>query len=195
MREKLNENPTAQVALVAVLLVAAAIFLLGRMGGGSEGEGEESEGPSPAAASAIAAAEVTPGAQLPPLPAPGSGPGAAPPLPHPVVAAFDSDQTVVLLFVRAGGIDDRLTVAAARRLNGMRGVAPFLVPADQIAHYASIAQGVDLNRVPALVVIRPRRLENGVPAASVQYGFQSPESVVQAVIDAGYQGPTLSYHP
>ena len=35
MREKLNENPMAQVGLVAVLLVLAAVFLLGKMGGGS----------------------------------------------------------------------------------------------------------------------------------------------------------------
>jgi hypothetical protein len=194
MREKLNENPVAQVGLVAVLLVLAAVFLLGKMGGGSEEEGEEGA-PTPAAASAIATAEVGPGAQPPALPPPGSGPGAAPPLPHPVVAAFNADRTVVLLFVRAGGIDDRLTAAAVERLEGMPGVSPFVVQADQIAHYVSIAQGVQVNRLPALVVVRPRRLSSGVPAASVQYGFQSPESVVQAVVDAGYKGPTLPYHP
>ena len=111
------------------------------------------------------------------------------------MAAFNSDETVVLLFVRAGGIDDRLTTAATKRLVGMPGVASFVVPVDKIARYASIAQGVDLNRVPALVVVRPRRLSNGVPSASVRYGFQVPESAVQAVVDAGYTGPTLSYHP
>jgi hypothetical protein len=195
MREKLNENPAAQVGVVALLLVVAAVFLLGKGGGGSEEESEESAAPIPAAASAIATAEAGPSSQLPSLPAPGSGPGAPPPLPRPVVAAFDSDQTVALLFVRAGGIDDRLTKAAATRLDGMSGVAPFVVPVNKIARYASIAQGVNLNRVPALVVIRPRRLSNGVPTASVRYGFQSPESVVQAVIDADYMGPTLSYHP
>jgi hypothetical protein len=195
MREKLNENPAAQVAVVALLLVVAAVFLLGKMGGGSEEEGEEGGAPTPAAASAIATAEAGPSSQLPQLPAPGSGPGAPPPLPRAVIAAFDSDQTVALLFVRVGGIDDRLTKAAATRLGGMSGVASFTVPVDKIARYASVAQGVNLNRVPALVVIRPRRLSNGVPTASVRYGFQSPESVVQAVVDAGYRGPTLSYHP
>lgn len=195
MREKLNENPAAQVAVVAVLLVLVAVFLLGKMGGGSEEEAEEAGAATPAAASAIASAEAGPNTQLPTLPAPGSGPGALPPLPRPVIDAFDSGQTVTLLFVRAGGIDDRLTAAAAKRLDGMPGVAPFVVPVDKIGRYASVAQGVNLNRVPALVVIRPRRLSNGVPTASVRYGFQSPESVVQAVIDAGYKGPTLSYHP
>jgi hypothetical protein len=195
MREKLNENPAAQIALVALLLVVAAVFLLGKKGGGSEEGGEESAAPTPAAATAIAAAEAGPSTQLPPLPAPGSGPGAPPPLPRPVVAAFDSGQAVALLFVRAGGIDDRLTKSAVQRLDGMSGVASFVVPVDKIARYASIAQGINLNRVPALVVIRPRGLSNGVPTASVRYGFQSPESVVQAVVDAGYKGPTLSYHP
>ena len=195
MREKLNENPAAQVGVVAVLLVLAAVFFLGKMGGASEEEGEEGGAITPAATAAIATAEVGPGSPLPALPVPGSGPGSPPPLPRSVLNAFDSGQTVVLLFVRRGGIDDHLTTLATRRLEGLSGVAPFVVPVDRIAHYASIAQGVDLNRVPALVVIRPRRLAEGVPSASVSYGFQSPESVVQAVIDAGYTGPTLSYHP
>jgi hypothetical protein len=29
----------------------------------------------------------------------------------------------------------------------------------------------------------------------VDYGFQSAESLVQAVVDARYQGGTLAYHP
>jgi hypothetical protein len=195
MREKLNENPMAQVGLVAVLLVLAAVFLLGKMGGGSEEEGEEAGAPTPATTSAIAAAAAGPNAQLPQLPPPETGPGAAPPLPRPVVEAFKANQTVVLLFVRSGGIDDRLTISAVKRLDGMAGVSPFVVQADQIARYVSIAQGVRVNRLPALVVVRPRHLDDGVATASVQYGFQSAESVVQAVVDAGYKGPTLAYHP
>jgi hypothetical protein len=195
MREKLNENPMAQMALVGVLLVAAALFVMSSMGGGGEEEGEEAPISTPATESAIAAAEVGPGASLPALPPPASGVGAAPPLPRPVVSAFEADQIVVLLFVRTGGIDDRLTRTAVERLRVMPGVAPFVVPADQIARYVSIAQGVRVNRLPALVVVQPRRLSQGTPTASVQYGFQSPASIVQAVIDAGYEGPTLSYHP
>ena len=37
MRQKLNENPMAQVGVVLVLLVIVAIFLLKGMGGGEEG--------------------------------------------------------------------------------------------------------------------------------------------------------------
>jgi hypothetical protein len=194
MREKLNENPMTQMALVGVLLVAAAFLLMTTMGGGSEEEGEEAAAPAPATEAAIATAEVGPGT-VPTLPAPGTGAGAAPPLPRPVISAFEADQTVVLLFVRSGGIDDRLTRGAMTRLYAMPDVAAFVVPVDRIARYAAIAQGVRINRVPALVVVQPRRLVQGVPTASVQYGFQSPGSIVQAVVDATYKGPTLSYHP
>jgi hypothetical protein len=48
---------------------------------------------------------------------------------------------------------------------------------------------VDVNRVPALVVIEPKRAtDGGMPEASVSYGFRSAESVLQAIRDAGYRG-------
>jgi hypothetical protein len=192
MREKLNENPMAQAALVGVLLVLAAVFLLGKMGGGEEEEGE-----SGAATAAVAAVEteLEVGTDPAPLPAPGSGPGAPPAPPRAVVDAFDAGQTVAILFVSDGGIDDRLVAHAVSRLEAMGDVATFVVPSHQLARYVSIAQGVDLNRVPALVVLRPKRLDDGFDAASVHYGFQSPESIVQAVVDARYHGGTLAYHP
>jgi len=194
MREKLNENPMAQVALVGVLLVLAAVFLLGKMGSGSE---EEGEGGSAAATAAVTAVEteLEAGSEPPSLPAPGSGPGAPPAPPQAVLSAFDAGDTVALLFIRDGGIDDRLVKRAVQRLEAMSRVATFVVPTHQLAHYVSIAQGVDLNRVPALVVIRPKSLSKGYDAASVHYGFQSPESIVQAVVDARYRGGTLPYHP
>jgi len=193
MREKLNDNPMAQVALIGVLLVAAVVFLLGKGSAGSE----EGEGESAAATAAVAAVETELEASSEPaqLPAPGSGIGALPPPPREVVSAFDSGQTVAVLFIRDGGIDDRLVAGAVHRLEAISNVAVFVVPSRQLARYVSIAQGVDLNRVPALVVIRPKALSKGYDAASVHYGFQSPESIVQAVVDARYHGGTLAYHP
>lgn len=196
MREKLNENPIAQAALVGVLLVVAAVFLLGGMGGG--GSEEESGGAeSSAASAAITAAEreLEAGSEPSRLPPPGSGPGAPPPPPRAVVSAYDSGNTVALLFVRDGGIDDRLVTRAVRQLGADPDVSTFVVPSHQLPRYVSIAQGVDLNRVPALVVLRPKRLSHGYDAASVYYGFQSAESIVQAVVDARYKGGTLAYHP
>ncbi|MGN6256628.1 MAG: hypothetical protein ACTHN3_02615 [Solirubrobacterales bacterium] len=195
MREKLNENPMAQVALVGVLLVVAAVFLLGKMGGGGSEEEEGGESSAASAAVASVASEVEAGGQPIQLPAPGSGPGAPPPPPRSVVSAFNAGDTVAIVFVRDGGIDDRLVTRAVRRLEGMSRVATFVVPSHQLARWVSIAQGVDLNRVPALVVIRPKAFDHGYDAASVHYGFQNAESIVQAVVDARYRGGTLPYHP
>jgi hypothetical protein len=194
MREKLNDNPMAQIALVGVLLVLAAVFLLSKMGGGSE---EEEEGGSAAADAAVAAvaSELEAGQQPLKLPAPGSGPGAVPAPPRAVVDAVDAGETVAILFVRDGGIDDRLVTEAVGKLDGIGDVATFVVPTHQLVRYVSIAQGVDLSRVPALVVIRPKNLSHGYDPASVQYGFQSAQSVVQAVVDARYHDGTLPYHP
>jgi hypothetical protein len=194
MREKLNDNPMAQIALVGVLLVVAAVFLLGKAGGG---EAEEEEGGSAAADAAVAAvaAELEAGQQPLRLPAPGSGPGSIPAPPRAVVDAVDSGQTVAILFVRDGGIDDRLVKEAVGKLEAFGYVATFVVPIHQIYRYVSISQGVDLSRVPALVVIRPKNLSHQYNPASVHYGFQSAQAVVQAVVDARYHGGTLPYHP
>jgi hypothetical protein len=109
--------------------------------------------------------------------------------------AWNANRTLVLLIVHDGGIDDDLTRVAGVRLDGMPGVTTFIVPAGQIARYAAITQGVGVDRVPALVVLGPKKLDQAVPTASVSYGFQDGESIEQAVIDAGYKGPTLEYHP
>jgi hypothetical protein len=197
MRDKLNDNPKAQIAVVAVLLVAAAIFVTSSMGGG----GEESESTTTSAEVATpegSAAVTTTGipvegasasiAEVPKVP--------APPLPQALKRAFAANRTVVLLIAKKGGVDDGLaTVAAISGLASMKGVSTFVVPVDRVARYAAITQGVELNRVPALVVLRPKQLDNGSPTASVSYGYQSPQSVVQAVVDARYRGQTLDYHP
>jgi hypothetical protein len=204
MRESLNNNPVVQIAVIAVLLIGAGFFVLSTMGGGeSESEGSEaavnvnepgsgSEAPPPGETESLGAVPSGGAVAVPPIP-----PSAAfvPPAPRAVVEAFDANRTVVLLFVRDRGIEDRLVLPAVERLDGMSGVSTFVVPVSKIARYASITQGVALERVPALIVVRPKNLDNGIPVASVSYGFQSPQSVVQAVIDARYRGRTLDYHP
>jgi hypothetical protein len=195
MREKLNENPLMQVAVIGVLLIATGFFVLSSTGGGEEEEASGGEAPVGIAVETTpeATAGTAGAASVPALPPDAAA--AAPPPPSAVLTAFDSNETVALLFVRNGGIDDRLVKAGMARLGALSGVAPFVVPAGQISRYAAIAQGVAVDRVPALVVLRPKRLANGVPTASVSYGFLSPQSMVQAVVDAGYKGRTLDYHP
>jgi hypothetical protein len=189
MREQLNNNPLAQLGLVGVLIVAVGFFVLSSGGGGEEGE------PAGTPEAALPA-EVSEGATASALPST-AVPSAtdAPPPPRPVLDAWKANKTVVLLFVRDGGIDDHLVKTATAGLEGFGDTSITVVPAAKISRYAAITEGVGVERVPALVVLTPRHLKQTVPTASVSYGFQSPQSVTQAVIDAGYKGPTVDYHP
>ena len=210
MRDALNSNPVVQAAVVAVLLVGAAIFLL-FSGGGEEEEGatEATVGIAGTGVSGTATGatpgEAVEGAVEGALEAAGEGAAApapagqlaatAPPPPAPVLDAWKANRTLVLLFVHNGGIDDRLVRNATRAVAGFPDASFFVVPAHEISRYAAIAEGVGVERVPALVAVTPKPLQGVVPTASVAYGFQNPETVRQAVIDAGYKGPTIDYHP
>jgi len=209
MREKLNDNPIAQVALIGALALAAVFLFISTTSGGEE---EETGGATEATVSVAGTEEsgtatgATPGEAVEgAIEAATAEAGAAttgvatsvpvPPLPRPVSAAYDSGNTVVLLVVRNGGIDDRLAARSVKRLEGEPNLSIFVIPARQIARYAAITVGLEVNQVPALVVMRPRKLSGGTPVASVDYGFQTPQSVRQAVMDAAYKGPEATYHP
>lgn len=193
MRDKLNDNPLMQLAVIGVLLVLAGVFVMSSKGGGEE-EAESSASATGASVESTAT-EAPVGLSAALAMVSQASAAHARPLPSPVVSAWKADKTVVLLFVHDGGIDDRLVKDATGRLQNLQGVATFVIPAGQISRYAAVTEGVGVNRVPALVVIRPKRVHQTVPSASVSYGFQSGASVVQAVVDAGYQGPTFPYHP
>lgn len=210
MREQLNDNPIAQVAVVLVLVAAAAFMFVGKGGGGSseaEPETTISVGGTEMSQSEAAstAGEVVEGAVEAAIET-GALSGAAgatempttvpaPPPPHEFSAAYDSGATVVLLVVHDGGIDDRLTANAAKSIESLPGVKLIRVPVKQLPGYAAVTVGLDLNRVPALVVMKPKRLSGGIPQAAVDYGFQTPETLIQAVRDASYNGPEATYHP
>ncbi len=208
MRDKLNSNPIAQIGLVVVLVVVAFVMLT--KGGGEEEEaapvteatvavaGTEASGtavgatPGEAVEGAVESAEAALVEGAAPVTAAAVP---APPLPRDVVTAYDSGKTVVLLIVHDGGIDDRLVAESTRRLSSFPDTSVFIVPAKQIARYGAITLGLDVERVPALVVMRPRNLSDGVPQASVTYGFQTSEGIEQAMRDATYDGPERTYHP
>ncbi|HVC06464.1 MAG TPA: hypothetical protein VND98_02610 [Solirubrobacterales bacterium] len=206
MREKLNSNPIAQIALVGVLLLGGGFLALSSMGGG-ESEGGQSSKTATSSASATtptgsASVAVTTaispsgGAPSTPSSVAGLSQAPAPPLPRRLSAAFAANLTVVLLIVKKGGIVDRVTkieASLARRLRS--GVSMFIVPAARVSRYAAVTQGVKLESVPALIVVRPKRLDHGTPTASVSYGVQTKQSIIQAVTDARYRGHTLAYHP
>jgi hypothetical protein len=121
---------------------------------------------------------------------------AGPGLPRPLARAYTDDKAIVLLVFSDRGIDDAAVRASVDRLRGRSDLAVFVTRAGHIARYARITEGVDVNRVPALIVIRPRHLTHGAPTASVSYGFRGVDSVDQAVRDGLYKGPTnLPYYP
>lgn len=193
MREKLNENPLAQVAVIGVLIVLGIVMLTSMGGGGESAPEGEAEAPATAEA-ALPEGEATATATAA-VPTSATPPPATSPPPKAVTAAYDAGETVVLLIVREGGIDDQMVKEDTSALSGVPDVALFVVPSQQIARYAAITEGAGVNRVPALVVVRPKALSKGSPTASVTYGYQDAEGVVQAVTDARYKGRTLSYHP
>ncbi len=205
MRQKLNENPIAQVALVAVLVVVAVVFFISSSGGGEESEeapagevaasvnGVTATGSSPGEAVESAVESLESGATAAVAEAPSSVPTPSPP--KRLTAAYDAGKTVVLLIVHRGSIDSALTARSSLLLAPLRDVSLFIVSAKEIARYAAITVGLDVNRVPALVVMKPERLSGGTPQATVDYGVQTPQSVLQAVLDANYHGREVTYHP
>jgi hypothetical protein len=127
---------------------------------------------------------------------------AGPGLPQKVVTAYAQGKAVALYIYRRKGVDDAygrfnyLFVRLLRSENLEDEVTMFTTNAHHIARYSRIAEGVDVSRVPALVVISPRDLTNNEPVASVSYGYRGPESVVQAVEDALYKGrEDVPYYP
>jgi len=103
----------------------------------------------------------------------------------------------IIRVVTRNGIDDRAVTVGFPIVVGIPRVAAFHTLAKHVARYARITEGVDLDRVPALVVIRPKKLTgSGPPVATVTYGFNGPAQLAQAVFDALYKGPEdLPYYP
>ena len=208
MRKSLNDNPLIALGVVAVLGIAVAFLLLSQMS--KSAPSAPAAGTTPGAttsapdtssvAPAIVGAPTATGA-LPAPAATASAPGIGafepgPGLPQAVVDAYKRGDIVVLLVLKRNGIDDRAVAAAVRGIQRSSNVAVFRTYARRVARYSRIAEGVDLNRVPAMVVMRPRDLSHGVPTASVSYGFRNPETISQAFRDAAYRGPdNLPFSP
>jgi hypothetical protein len=222
VRRAINENPVVQAALVGVLVLVFAVFIYTRVLSGSDSSSPAADSatattattpttPSTTGSTAVPETGAAPPA-IPATPAAPTAPeGTATPgafeaskgLPAPVVKAYEADKAIVLLVVKENGLEDRavkLWVKALRShpdvLEDNHGLAVFVTGAKHISHYSRITLGVDVSRVPALVVVRPKSLSGDVPQATVRYGFRGPDSVLQAVKDALYRGPDdVPYYP
>lgn len=224
MRRAVNESPVVQAALVGVLVLAFAVFLYTRVLSGESESASSEPGTADSATSttapttstgSVVAPETGVAPSVPAVPAapaaPTSPEEAVPPegleaskgLPASVVKAYEADKAIVLLIVRVSGVEDRIVklwVKALRShpevLEDNHGLAVFVTGAKHISRYSRITLGVDVSRVPALVVVRPKSLSGDVPQATVRYGFRGPDSVLQAVRDALYKGPDdIPYYP
>jgi hypothetical protein len=220
VRKALNDNPVAQIAVLGLLAVVVGFMLLTRVassgGGGETAASSTAPADSSSSSTAGIAADTAPpatGSEEAPSTATSPSGEAAPPagsadnasigdfvagpgLPAPVVKAYNADKTVVLFVQRRRGIDDDRLRQSVEQLGGKTGVALFVTNAGHIARYSRITHGVNVDRVPALIVLQPRHLTEGTPKATLSYGFRGPQSVDQAIRDALYKGPSdLPYYP
>ena len=211
MRKALNENPMVQIGALALLGLLVAVVFMTRMGGG---EPEEAATETAAPATGTESATVTESATGSPevaapasVPTTGLPPADAAPfqagkgLPAPVVKAYESGDVVVLYLMQEKGVEDELVKKHVELLRSRGDTTVFVTNVKDVSKYSRIAEGVSLNRVPAIIVLKPLegKLAKGesapLPAATVSYGFRGNSSVIQAVRDARYQGKQLGYDP
>ena len=169
VRKTLNDNPLIAIAVVAVLGIGVAFMLMGQLSKGSGSSASSTTAVPDTGATVPATGTATPAVTDPAATAsaPAATPTSAPPadfgafepgpgLPKAVVDAYKRGDVVALLVLKRNGIDDRAVQAAVNRIQKAANVAVFQTYAQGVARYSRIAEGVDLNRVPAMVVIRPR---------------------------------------
>ena len=208
MRKALNDNPVVQVVMLGILGIVVAFLFMTRVMSQEEDNPAADEAAAPAATTAGAAPAIVPTTDqpAPATDAAAVAPAAAPPvaagfeagagLPKNVVDAYESGDVVAMLVLNRKGTEDNRVEAEVNGLRGRGDTSVFVVEAKDVARYSRIAEGVDLDRVPALVVIEPEnRADGGLPTATISYGFRGPESVEQAIRDALYKGKQLPYHP
>jgi hypothetical protein len=225
VRKALNDNPVLQIVILGVLGVGVAFLLMTRVmhksdssssatttpttsatAGTSTAPTDGSTAGAPGTATGAVPPTAAPSTTAPVAPSPGGDAAVAgalssklipgPGLPKPVARAYADGKAIVLFVFRNRGIDDAAVRKSVERLQGRSDLAVFVTHAAGISRYARITEGVNVNQVPALVVVRPRQLSQGAPTATVSYGFRGPDSVQQAVRDGLYRGPSnLPYYP
>ena len=215
MREAINKNPIVQIGLLGVLGVIVAVVFMSSMGGDSAPPPEDAEtatatdtaAPAPTAAAPTAPstplAPATPPAEgtVPPPAAAGTPFEAGKGLPADLVEAHESGDVVVLLVMQEKGYEDEPLERDVESLESRGDTSVFVTDVKNVSDYSRIAEGVTLDRVPAIIVLHPLKGKAAkgddvpMPNASVTYGYRGKESVTTAVEDALYTGKQLSYDP
>lgn len=175
MRQALNDNPVAQLAIVGLLAVAVAFLLVTRVlaGGGSEEPASTESAPgvgvatgesvaefetqlSPeegaeaiAAASEAVEAGDAAGAMDAIAGAVASGDfTAGPGLPKKLVEVYNDGKAAAVLITRKAGIEDKRLRALIARIESVGDVMVFHAYARDIARYSRITGGVDVSASP-----------------------------------------------
>lgn len=208
MRKAINENPMVQIGLLAVMGVLGIVVFMSTRGGTPPAE--EATPAATATSADPAAAPTDAAAPVPAAPAPEAvpaEPAASTPfeagkgLPAGVVNAHESGDVVVLLVMQSGGVEDEPVEQDVESLESRGDTSVFVTDAKHVSKYSRIAEGVTLDRVPAIIVLHPLdgKVAGGdpppMPEASVAYGYRGSESVTQAVNDALYDGKSRTFAP
>lgn len=103
----------------------------------------------------------------------------------------------MLLVIQNGVKQDKTLKASVEKLEKRNDTTVFVTDVKDVADYSRVAEGVQLDRAPAMIVVAPKKrtLAGSLPTATVSYGFRRPESVEQAVRESLYNGRQLSYDP
>lgn len=157
--------------------------------------------PAATAPAATATAPVDPAATAPVAPAPdvaaAGADGLLPTkgLPKDVLIAYARGNPIALLVIDPKAIADKQVKRYTEAIGGRDDIEVLIVDVKDVADYSRITSGVAVSRTPALVVIRPRKLTENVPTATVSYGFRDERSVQQAIDDALYKGDPVDVYP
>ncbi len=220
MRKAINENPMVQIAVLGVVAVIFAFILFTSVLKKDDTAAPPPTDPAAATATDPAAAGATADGVAPTDPtanpsavAPAAGtatpPATTPPaggsvadgllpskgLPRDLLVAFAKNKTIALLVIDPNGISDKQVKLYTEALKKRGDVEVFIVDVKDISKYSRVTAGVAVSRVPALVVIRPRKLTGSVPTATVSYGFRGARSVSTAIDDALYKGKQIPSYP
>jgi len=210
MREAINNNPMVQIGLLGVLGVIVAVVFMSSSGGDAAPAPEDA---ATATATEGAPATTDTGLADPTAPATPPAEGAVPPpaattpfeagkgLPADLVDAHASGDVVVLLVMQKNGYEDEPLARDVESLESRGDTSVFVTESKDVSDYSRIAEGVTLDRVPAIIVLHPLdgKVADGeelpMPNATVTYGYRGKGSVTTAVEDALYDGKQLSYDP
>jgi hypothetical protein len=116
-------------------------------------------------------------------------------LPSDVLVAYAKNKVILLLVTDPKSPGSKRLERYADDLKLKKNVEVFKATPKDIPKYSRIAAGVDVSQTPAIVVIKPRKLVDNVPTATVSYGMRNKRSFEQTVYDALYKGGQVPAYP